>query len=220
MAAPNAAVHAKPKPRQTPAARENTTGAMNTIVRWLLRSPLHGVLSPWLMLVTYTGRKSGKTYTTPVSYVKSAGAVIFFTAHKWWHNFEASSPVTLRFKGRDLHGVAEAVADPYKIEPVVRAFLEGEGGGQRVGNRPEIEGEDDPAARRACPGHRRRRHGHGARLPRRPSQTRSLAQTNTRNTGPHTRTTLTSHAWRPLKRALSERGKPALMTRCLLRYRA
>jgi hypothetical protein len=129
MAAPNAAVRAKQKPRHAPAARENTTGAMNKIVRWLLHSPLHGVLSPWLMLVTYTGRKSGKTYTTPVSYVKSGGAVMFFTAHKWWHNFEARSPVTLRIKGRDLHGVAEAVADPYKTEPVVRAFLEEKGVG-------------------------------------------------------------------------------------------
>ena len=129
MAAPNAAVPAKQRPRHAPAAREHTTGAMNKIVRWLLHSPLHGVLSPWLILVTYTGRKSGKTYTTPVSYVKSGGAVMFFTAHKWWHNFEARSPVTLRIKGRDLRGVAEAVADPDEIEPVVRAFLEEKGTG-------------------------------------------------------------------------------------------
>jgi hypothetical protein len=97
------------------------------------------------MLVTYTGRKSGKTYTTPVSYVKSVGAVIFFTAHKWWHNFEARSPVTLRFKGRDLHGVAEAVADPYKIEPVVRAFLEEKGVGSAWVIGLKLKGKTIPA---------------------------------------------------------------------------
>ena len=39
----------------------------NPFVGALLRSPLHGFMSNSTMLLTYTGRKSGKTYTTPVS---------------------------------------------------------------------------------------------------------------------------------------------------------
>lgn len=31
-------------------------------------SPLHGLLSRQLLLVTFTGRKSGKTFTTPAMY--------------------------------------------------------------------------------------------------------------------------------------------------------
>lgn len=127
MAAPNAAVPVKHKPRQAPAAREHTTGLMDNVVTWLLRSRLHGMVSPWLMLVTYTGRKSGKTYTTPVTYIKSGDEVVFFNSHTWWHNFESRSPVTLRIKGRDLRGTALAVPDPYEAEPVVRAFLEEKG---------------------------------------------------------------------------------------------
>jgi hypothetical protein len=127
MAAPHAAVTAKHKPRQAHAAREHTTGTVNKVVRWVLRSRLHGLLSSWLMLATYTGRKSGKTYTTPVSYVKSGDGVVFFNSHSWWHNFESRSPVTLRIKGHDLHGIALAVPDPYESEPVVRAYLEEKG---------------------------------------------------------------------------------------------
>jgi hypothetical protein len=127
MAAPNATLTADPKTNRTPAALENTTGAANKAVRWLLRSPLHGLLSYRLMLVTYAGRKSGKTYTTPVTYIKSPEGVLFFTNRPWWHNFEARSPVTLRVKGRDLHGVAQAVTDPYEIEPIVRTYLEEKG---------------------------------------------------------------------------------------------
>jgi hypothetical protein len=35
-------------------------------MRALLRSPLHGLLSGMLMLLSYTGRKSGRTYTIPI----------------------------------------------------------------------------------------------------------------------------------------------------------
>jgi hypothetical protein len=41
----------------------------NPIVSWLLRSPLQGLMSSSTMLITFAGRKSGKTYTTPVNYV-------------------------------------------------------------------------------------------------------------------------------------------------------
>jgi len=40
----------------------------NRWVIWLLQSPLHGLVSQGMLLITVTGRKSGKTYTTPVEY--------------------------------------------------------------------------------------------------------------------------------------------------------
>jgi len=41
---------------------------LNPLMRALLRSPLHGLLSGMLMLLSYTGRKSGKVYTIPIGY--------------------------------------------------------------------------------------------------------------------------------------------------------
>ena len=38
---------------------------MNPIMKGLLRSPLHGLMSGSLMLITYAGRKTGKPYTIP-----------------------------------------------------------------------------------------------------------------------------------------------------------
>ena len=40
----------------------------NPLMKWLLRSPLHGVVSKMYLLVTFTGRKSGTVYSTPVEY--------------------------------------------------------------------------------------------------------------------------------------------------------
>ena len=40
----------------------------NGFMSWVLRSPLHGMLSNGMMLITVTGSKTGKKYTTPVEY--------------------------------------------------------------------------------------------------------------------------------------------------------
>jgi len=41
---------------------------MNPLIITILHSPLHSMMSKATMLITFTGRKSGKQYTTPVSY--------------------------------------------------------------------------------------------------------------------------------------------------------
>ena len=89
----------------------NTLG--NLFVKPLLRSPLHFLLSGSLMLVTFTGRKSGKVYSTPVQYVRDGDSIVFFTqpARTWWKNLRGGSPVTLRLKGRDVQAVGVEFAD-------------------------------------------------------------------------------------------------------------
>ena len=47
----------------------------NPIIRLVLRSPLHGLFSGSLALITYRGRKSGKEYTIPVQYVQGGEKV-------------------------------------------------------------------------------------------------------------------------------------------------
>jgi len=47
----------------------------NPIMMWVLRSPLHGMLSGSTMIITYTGRKSGQTFSTPVNYVRDGNVL-------------------------------------------------------------------------------------------------------------------------------------------------
>ena len=42
----------------------------NSIMKWLIRSPLHGLVSKSMLVIGYTGRKSGRRYETPVNYVR------------------------------------------------------------------------------------------------------------------------------------------------------
>jgi deazaflavin-dependent oxidoreductase (nitroreductase family) len=67
-----------------------------------------------VLLITFTGRKSGKSYTTPVSYAQNGDQVTIFTHANWWKNLRSGNsngaPVTLRIRGRELQGLAEPVA--------------------------------------------------------------------------------------------------------------
>jgi deazaflavin-dependent oxidoreductase (nitroreductase family) len=84
---------------------------MNNTMKFVLRSPLHGIISKYLLLITFTGRKSGKTYTTPVSYFQQDDQVTIFTHANWWKNLRGGAPVTLCIRGRELRGIAEPVAE-------------------------------------------------------------------------------------------------------------
>ena len=86
---------------------------INPAMRLLLRSPLHGLLSANLMLIGFTGRKSGRRYVTPVRYVRAGEMIRCFTTKetKWWRNLQGGAEVTLRLRGRDLACHAVAIDD-------------------------------------------------------------------------------------------------------------
>ena len=84
---------------------------LNRAMSALLRSPLHGMASRSVMLITFTGRKSGKTYTTPISYARDGDRVTAFTGAKWSRNLAGGAPVTLQIKNKEYQGQANVVAD-------------------------------------------------------------------------------------------------------------
>jgi deazaflavin-dependent oxidoreductase (nitroreductase family) len=84
---------------------------VNRTMKFVLRSPMHGMVSKTIMLITFTGCKSGKPYTTPVSYSQHGDQVYVFTHATWWKNLCDGAPVTLRIRGRDLQGLPEPVAE-------------------------------------------------------------------------------------------------------------
>jgi deazaflavin-dependent oxidoreductase (nitroreductase family) len=84
---------------------------VNSAMKFVLRSPVHGMVSKSILLITFTGRKSGKTYTTPVSYSQNGDQVTIFTHADWWKNLRDEAPVTVRIRGKELQGLAEPVAE-------------------------------------------------------------------------------------------------------------
>lgn len=96
-------------------ARQAPPKFINKSLVVLLRSPLHGLVSKSLMLLTYRGRKSGKMYTIPVGYTRQEDTVTLFTDHNWWKNLRDQAPVTLRLRGKKLQGTAEVIHDDIEL---------------------------------------------------------------------------------------------------------
>ncbi len=84
---------------------------VNRAMKFVLHSPVHGMVSKTVLLITFTGRKSGKSFTTPVSYSQTDDQVFIFTHAAWWKNLRSGAPVTLCLQGREVRGLAEPVAE-------------------------------------------------------------------------------------------------------------
>ena len=89
----------------------------NPIVIWLLRSPLHGFMDTSTILVTMTGRRSGKKYTVPVSYVRDGDTLLIISQkeHTWWKNLRGGAQVSLFMKGRFLNARGVTFTDTETI---------------------------------------------------------------------------------------------------------
>jgi F420H(2)-dependent quinone reductase len=103
----------------------------NAMVSWILRSPAHRVLSGSTDLVRYTGRKTGRTITTPTQYAADGDHLVILVGRPstktWWHNFATEEPVDVLVAGRwqSMIGVAHVGADqPATVGPLVDAYLE------------------------------------------------------------------------------------------------
>jgi len=99
---------------------------INPVMRLLLRSPLHALVSRSLMLITFTGRKSGRQFTTPVRYIRIGTTVRCFTSaeNQWWRNLRGGADVVLRIEGRDRpYRAAVIVDDPVVIKAALRDYL-------------------------------------------------------------------------------------------------
>lgn len=91
---------------------------VNNCVSQLRTSPRWGrVVQRHLTIVTYTGRRSGRTFSTPVGYKQDGDVVtigVMMPEHKkWWRNFLGEGgPLTLQLDGveRGGHAVARRVA--------------------------------------------------------------------------------------------------------------
>jgi deazaflavin-dependent oxidoreductase (nitroreductase family) len=93
---------------------------VNPVVRGLLRSPAHRLLSGSVLLVAYAGRRSGVRRELPVMYASTDDRYVVVAGQPdtktWWRNFaDDVRPVTLTVAG--WRGSARArLLDPSSAE--------------------------------------------------------------------------------------------------------
>ena len=86
---------------------------MNGLVAALLRSPLHGIASKGLMIVAWSGRRSGRRFSIPVGYQVFGDDIVVLISKReeknWWRNFGSPWPAELLLRGRSRPVVGEVV---------------------------------------------------------------------------------------------------------------
>jgi deazaflavin-dependent oxidoreductase (nitroreductase family) len=96
---------------------------LNPVAKVILRSPMHRVMSRRLLLITFPGRRSGKHYTTPISYVQQGHTLLLGVGGPWWKNLRGGVPVQVRLRGKTYAGRAEAWTDEASMTRVYRIIL-------------------------------------------------------------------------------------------------
>jgi deazaflavin-dependent oxidoreductase (nitroreductase family) len=110
----------------------------NRTPKWLLRlmhlpprlgyaiglGPLLGNL---ILLLTTTGRKSGKPRITPLQYEELEGKIYLGAAlgpkADWFRNIQVHPRVSIRLKSRTFSGTAETIGDPDRIADFLEVRL-------------------------------------------------------------------------------------------------
>jgi hypothetical protein len=101
---------------------------VNPIVRLILRSRVHGLLSRSILLLTYT-RRNGSERTIPVRYVQRGDVVVILVGlpeqKRWWRRLRMAAPVKVRIRGTMRTGSARALVGGGKdAEEALALYLE------------------------------------------------------------------------------------------------
>jgi deazaflavin-dependent oxidoreductase (nitroreductase family) len=104
----------------------NLTNIFNPLMIWLLHSSFHKIASKRTLLITFTGHKSGKNYTTPVNYVLD-GNLIFIASLRsrtWWRNLRRYAKISVHLQGKDLETQGEVIEDNEKVKEQLMRYLQ------------------------------------------------------------------------------------------------
>jgi hypothetical protein len=100
---------------------------LKPVIVAILRSPLHGLMSRDILLLTWTGRRTGARHTLPLSYVRLGSCLYLCTrpeGSKWWLNLRGGCEVDLVLAGRRVKATAN-VLEPHSGEALdgLRVFV-------------------------------------------------------------------------------------------------
>ena len=99
---------------------------VNPLVRLILRSPLHKLLSGSLLIITCCGRKTGRAYSLPVQYAQAGNSIYIVPGmpeqKTWWRNLKETAPVQLVLRGQALAAHAVVLKPELDSEAILAGF--------------------------------------------------------------------------------------------------
>ena len=106
------------------ARRRRMMRIVNVPMRAVLSLPFRTPLSGRLMLVDYTGRKTGKHYRQPLSYVSDGDVLLTPGGGNWTLSLQDGVLVSARIAGRDVRLRPDLVAEPSEVNAQLQRMAE------------------------------------------------------------------------------------------------
>lgn len=123
-------------PDRPPVREPNRTpegfARVNRVLLAVLKSPLARVLPLPLVVLRYTGRRTGRRIETPVALQELDGRHVIVTRAGWRANFRGGAPLEVVQRGRTRRGTGSLVEDPDEVVPVALRLFQA-GGGRALG---------------------------------------------------------------------------------------
>jgi deazaflavin-dependent oxidoreductase (nitroreductase family) len=110
--------------RSSARRRSRLASLRDTSLAALLRSPLRRLVGSGIMLISYRGRRSGHTITTPVEFVRDGHRLLVLVAQsdqkQWWRNVREDPKVEVCVDGRVERAVATVEIGAAAAEDLAR----------------------------------------------------------------------------------------------------
>ncbi len=92
---------------------------------FLLRHNWMGSMGNFIMVITTNGRKSGKSFTTPIGYQRDGDSILSFNvggSSNWYKNLAQNSLVTLEIKKQTSQMRAVYVTDANEVHQILELY--------------------------------------------------------------------------------------------------
>lgn len=96
---------------------------LNPTVRFLMRTPLGKPMRQWLILLRFTGRKSGRLLEVVITAHRLDGELIVLTDGRWRVNFRGGRDLEWDYQGRTTAGRGVLVEEPHAVGEIYRRVI-------------------------------------------------------------------------------------------------
>jgi hypothetical protein len=105
--------------------RRHPPGALMTLINPIVRRLVsRGRAADQLLVLHYTGRRTGQRYDVPAGYHLVDGVPTVFTNSGWRHNFAGGRDIEVTLRGQRRAARAGLVSDPPTVAAVYRRLID------------------------------------------------------------------------------------------------
>lgn len=98
----------------------------NFFMKALINSPLHALLGDRFAVITVTGRKTGRSISTPINVSRDEGSytVVSMRNRTWWRNLHGDAPARLRVGGKTFTVRGDIIEDPGAVREELQRYFQ------------------------------------------------------------------------------------------------